>query len=111
MPKPMFEDSPTGSLGKYGTMFRDHLKRHRPKHYRELKDAGMLKQEAIRIHAEVSEFVMDGERELTRRNPPPEGMGFEAKARYLARHARTAEEIALHEMVLLPPESEESSPD
>ena len=111
MPKPTFEDSPTGSLGKYGTMFRDHLKRHRPRHYQQLLRAGELRKEARRVQYEVSRQVADGQSEMTHADPPPKEMGFLAKAAYLGRHARTAEEIALAEMVYLPPESEENSPD
>lgn len=96
-------------LNSYAQRYRAHLKAVRPAMYRRLQASQGLAQHLNEIGTQAQEQhdLLIGQ--LQEQNPPPpEKEGWMARMRYEGWLNRTAEEIVLNGMILLP--SEEDAP-
>ena len=95
-------------IGKYGRMYRDHLKEHRPKEYEELKRSGRLNQHLAEINQQVEDQWEATWQALLEKNPVPEGANSFEKAAHLGMIQRQVEEMVVTPMIRPMDEDEEA---
>ena len=99
----MSDQQPHDLLGRYGRMYRDSLKENEPEKYRQLLEAGQLLAECRKVNQQANLLVRSVARQWENENPPPPDLSLDARAAWRAHGHRMGEEIALHELVLVPP--------
>jgi len=90
---------------QYAERAREHLRRHCPKLYRGLQAKGELEAYLSDLGREAEEMEIELERQYLERNPPPED--YPKRVNHLMHAHRIAEEITLHELILIPDEETE----
>ena len=94
-------------LNKYAQIAQEHLQKHQPEMFKELRASGTLNQYLSDLGQQISQMVDDVRNRTLEQNPPPSD--FQKKHRHLTWAQQSAEEIALNDLLYnaLPSESGE----
>ena len=89
-------------LGKYGRMAMEHLHSTDPQRFSLLKMQGGLTSLMQKVDEEAAEQVEMITQRLLAKDPTPQTDDILERARHLNKQRDIAEEIVIHEMVLIP---------
>jgi len=89
-------------LGKYGRMAMNYLHETNPQRFSALKMQGELMPLMYRVDEEATEQVENISRKLLESEPMLKTDDILERARHLNKHKDIAEEVVIHEMVLIP---------
>ena len=84
-------------LNKYALIAQEHLKKHRPEMFRDLRANGGLNLYLSDLGEQISQTVDEVRLRTLQKNPPPKD--FLGKHRHLAWAQQSAEEIALNDLL------------
>lgn len=96
------DDEPDQPLGKYGRMAMKHLHETNPQRFSLLKMTGELMKMMYRVDEEASERVEAIIQKMLRKSPVPQTNDILAKTRHFNVQRCVAEEVVIHELVLVP---------
>ena len=89
-------------LGKYGRMAMNHLHETNPQRFSLLRMQGELMNLMYRVDEEATEQMDKITRKLLEDDPMPKTDDIMVRTRHLNKHRGIAEEIVIHELVLIP---------
>ena len=92
---------------EYQNRARDHLRKHRPKMFRDLASKGQLVPYLKSLGKDAEKLEQEMERQYLERNPPPEE--YKANLNHLAQARLAAQEIVMSEVILLPNEQSQNA--
>jgi hypothetical protein len=95
------DDEPDQPLGKYGRMAMKHLHETNSQRFSLLKMTGELLKMMYRVDEEASERVEAIVQKMLRKNPMPQTDDILVKTRHFNTQKCIAEELVIHEMVLV----------
>ena len=87
-------------LSKYGKLHQQQLKEHQPEQYAALEKSGELPAYLASVDAQAQGSLERLLTEMLEKSPPPKSLL--AKAGHVESLRRSAEEIVLHDLILVP---------
>ena len=87
-------------LSKYGKLHQQQLREHQPEQYAALQASGELPAYLARVDQQAQGSLERLLTEMLANDPPPKS--FLAKAGHIESLRRSAEEIVLHDLILVP---------
>lgn len=85
-------------LGKYGTIYKNHLKEYKKAMYNNLKSKGKLEKHCYQREMELKELRERLEKQIKLNNPPPKTNEFIVMAKYNQMIAEQVNELLLKEI-------------